>query len=94
MPSNRQGATMVKNSKNNNLGIVAGTNGGYQVVTDVNKGSSEVKVPPAEPAPIPQGFAKASPVFKPATPKVKAVQRKEDEEDAIKQNSVKEEDVK
>ncbi len=82
---------MVKDSKNNRIGLVSGTTGGHNIVHDTNTGKSEVKVPPAPRAEPQLGLAKASPAFKKVEPKAKA--EKTDEEKALAENTVKTEKV-
>lgn len=79
---------MVKESKNNRLGLVASATGGHNVVHDTKTGDQEIKTPPATPVDPPQlGLAKASPMFKKVEPKAKAT--KTDEERALKENETK-----
>ena len=82
---------MVKNSKNNRLDGVTGNTGALPVIHDVDTKKTEIKVPastlpPPEPVKPTGGFAKASPVFKPVDPQVKA--SKADEAKAIEENVV------
>ena len=76
---------MVKETKNNRLGIVAGTTGGHSVVRDTNTGHVEIKTPPPTPVEEPLlGLAKASTIFKKVEPKAKAT--KVDEVKAVEEN--------
>jgi hypothetical protein len=78
---------MIKETKNNRLGIVAGTNGGHNIINDLTTGKIDVKVPAAEKVEVPLGLAKASPVFKKVEPKAKA--DKLDEAKALEENEIK-----
>jgi len=77
---------MIKETKNNRLGITSSTNGGHNIVNDLTTGKVDVKVP-AEKVEVPLGLAKASPIFKKVEPKTKA--DKLDEVKALKENEVK-----
>ncbi len=81
---------MVKDAKNNRIGLLSGASGGHNIVHDTNTGKSEVKVPAENTVPA-LGLAKASPAFKKVEPKAKA--EKTDEEKALAENTVKTESI-
>lgn len=84
---------MNKDASNNNVGNLAGTTGGHQVIYNKNTNETDIKVPQQSQEDRPAGFAKASPNFKPLPPKATASE--EDEEEIIKENLLtKDEDVK
>ena len=82
---------MVKDAKNNRLGIVSSTSGGHNILRDVNTGKTSIKIP-AEKTELPLGLAKASPAFKKVEPKTKATVN--DEKKALEENEEKKEEIK